>query len=260
MQSMALYSGAVLFALGATIASFVGVVVARRATGESVVSGRSHCDACGTTLSSLALVPIAAYLASSGRSQCCGARLSLAAPLSEAVLGALFVLSYAKLGFSPALPFFLLALCALLALVEYDLMHQILPPSFLATFALFAAAAGYLAAPYPRVFGMYALVGAAMAVAFLTLHYGSRGRLMGFSDAPLIFALALLVGPAAIPGFAFSFWIGAVIGVFLLLGRPTGSRMGVEVPLAPFLAAGFLLAYFTSWNPFALTLLLPHFG
>ena len=26
--------------------------------------------------------------------------------------------------------------------------------------------------------------------------------------------------------------------------------MGVEVPFAPFLAAGFLLAYFTQWNPF----------
>jgi prepilin signal peptidase PulO-like enzyme (type II secretory pathway) len=28
--------------------------------------------------------------------------------------------------------------------------------------------------------------------------------------------------------------------------------MGVEVPFAPFLAAGFLLAYFTAWNPFTL--------
>jgi prepilin signal peptidase PulO-like enzyme (type II secretory pathway) len=99
-----------------------------------------------------------------------------------------------------------------------------------------------------------------MAFVFFALHYVSGGRLMGFSDAPLVFALALLVGPAAIPGFAFSFWIGAVVGIFLLLGRPAGSRMGVEVPLAPFLAAGFLLAYFTSWNPFALSLLLPYLG
>jgi prepilin signal peptidase PulO-like enzyme (type II secretory pathway) len=36
----------------------------------------------------------------------------------------------------------------------------------------------------------------------------------------------------------------------VLLGRPRGSRMGVEVPFAPYLAAGFLLAYFTEWNPF----------
>jgi prepilin signal peptidase PulO-like enzyme (type II secretory pathway) len=32
--------------------------------------------------------------------------------------------------------------------------------------------------------------------------------------------------------------------------RPKGSRIGVEVPFAPFLAAGFILAYVTQWNPF----------
>lgn len=257
---MALYLGALLFALGAALASFVGVLVARRATGEGVVSGRSRCDACGARLAPSALVPLASFALAGGRAACCGARLSRVGPLSEAALGALFVLAYAKLGLSAPLPFFLLALSALLALVEYDLMHQILPPSFLAAFALFSAAAGYLARPYPAQFGIYALVGAAMAVAFLILHFGSRGRLMGFSDAPLVFVLALLVGDAAIPGFVFSFWIGAVIGVILLWGRPAGSRIGVEVPLAPFLAAGFLLAYFTSWNPFALSLLLPYLG
>jgi prepilin signal peptidase PulO-like enzyme (type II secretory pathway) len=73
---------------------------------------------------------------------------------------------------------------------------------------------------------------------------------MGFADAPFAFGLALLVGPAALSGFIFSFWIGAVIGIIMLLKRPRGSRMGVEVPFAPFLAAGFLLAYFTQWNPF----------
>ncbi len=73
---------------------------------------------------------------------------------------------------------------------------------------------------------------------------------MGFADAPLTFGLSLLVGPAAVPGLVFSFWIGAVIGIFVLAQRPRGSRMRVEVPFAPFLAAGFLLAYFTQWTPF----------
>ncbi|MFH1178260.1 MAG: hypothetical protein V1711_00840, partial [bacterium] len=78
-----------------------------------------------------------------------------------------------------------------------------------------------------------------------------RGRAMGLADSPLVFGLALLTGDSAFPGFIFSFWIGAVIGILLLARRPRGTRMGVEVPFAPFLAAGFLLAYFTQWNPFA---------
>jgi len=76
---------------------------------------------------------------------------------------------------------------------------------------------------------------------------------MGLADAPLAAGLALLVGHAALPGFLFSFWIGAGVGIVLLAMAPRGSRMGIEVPFAPFLAAGFLLAYFTQWDPLALT-------
>lgn len=39
------------FALGASIFSFLGVVIWRLPRGESVVKGRSHCPACGRTLS-----------------------------------------------------------------------------------------------------------------------------------------------------------------------------------------------------------------
>ena len=75
---------------------------------------------------------------------------------------------------------------------------------------------------------------------------------MGLADAPLSFGLAILVGPIAFSGFIFSFWIGAILGIAMLLRRPAGSRMGIEVPFAPYLAAGFLLAYFTQWNVFNL--------
>ena len=80
---------------------------------------------------------------------------------------------------------------------------------------------------------------------------------MGFADAPLAFGLALLTGSVALTGFVFSFWIGAAVGIVLLARRPSGSRMGVEVPFAPFLASGFLLAFFTQWNLFSYVMALP---
>ncbi len=238
------------FALGAVIASFVGLVVARYATGGKIVSGRSHCDACGVVLSPRALVPMFSYMLSSGRARCCGTRLAPSAPIAEAALGTLFALAYHALGLSPALPFFLVALAALLAMVEYDLAHQIIPPPFLAVFTASAAAAGIFSASSPHAFAVSALTALSFAAFFALLTLLSRGRLMGLADAPTVFALALLVGDSAVPGFVFSFWIGAVIGIGMLYGRPRGSRMGIEVPLVPFLAAGFLLAYFTQWNPF----------
>ncbi len=241
----------IFFGLGAIVASFVGVIAGRLNTGQSFLTGRSRCDACNVALASYSLVPVVSYFASRGRTRCCGARLSPSSPIIEVLLGGLFVGAYLKLGLTLALPLFLLSLSALLALVLYDLMHQILPPPLLAIFVMASAATGFFLAPSFSAFSSSCITAFLIATSLALIHFFSRGRAMGLADAPLAFGLALLVGPAALAGFIFSFWIGALIGIVLLARRPRGSRMGVEVPFAPYLAAGFLLAYFTQWNPFA---------
>lgn len=254
---MSLLIATALFLLGAVIASFIGVAAARLSTGESIFAGRSRCDACNRPLSPLSLVPILSYAAGGGKAQCCGVRLSPLSPLSEAALGGLFLLSYWSAGFTAALVGMLVSLSLLLLLVLYDLAHQILPPRVLAAFVAASAATGYLASPasFPQTVLMGLVLGGALAL----IHVLSGGRAMGLADAPLALGLSLLTGPYAFSGFVFSFWIGAVIGIVILLRRPAGSRMGIEVPFAPFLAAGFILAYFTQWNPFAFGALLAAF-
>lgn len=254
---MSLLFPIVFFVFGAIVASFVGVLVARLYTGQSFLVGRSRCDACGALLAPLTLVPILSYVAHGGRARCCGARLSLVAPATELLLGALFALSYSQLGFTIALPFTFLSLALLMALVLYDLAHQILPTPLLTVFVLVSALTGFFLAPSLDAFYMSVFVALLIGGSLALIHFLSRGRAMGFSDAPFAFGLSLLVGPAAFSGFIFSFWIGAVIGIVILLKRPRGSRIGVEVPFAPFLAAGFLLAYFTQWNLFIFAAVLP---
>lgn len=239
-----------LFVLGAIVASFIGVLVARLNTGQSWLMGRSRCDACGAPLPPSALVPILSYIASGGRARCCSARVSPVSPLTEVLLGILFAYSYSMTGLTIALPCMLLSLALLLGLVLYDLAHQILPSAPLWAFVAASAATGFFSAVSLAAFSETILMAFLIAFSLAAIHFFSRGRAMGLADAPLAFGLSLLAGPAAFPGFVFSFWIGAVVGIALLLRRPKGSRMGVEVPFAPFLAAGFLLAYFTQWNPF----------
>ncbi len=240
------------FVCGAIVASFVGVIVGRLNTEQGFLMGRSRCDACNAVLPPLALVPVVSYFFLRGRGRCCGARLSLGSPLSEGLLGSLFTLAYLTLGFSSTLLFMCFSLSVLLALVLYDLAHQILPLPLLGAFVIVGGVTGFLLATSESVFLSTLLVASLIAASLALIHLFSRGRAMGLADTPLAFGLALLVGPAALPGFVFSFWIGALVGIVLLYKRPPGSRMGVEVPFAPFLAAGFLLAYFTQWNPFAL--------
>lgn len=245
-----------LFVLGAIVASFIGVVVARLNTGESMLTGRSRCDACAVQLAPLALIPIFSYFISDGRARCCGARISRFAPLTEGLLGGLFVLAYLTLGLTPALPFMLLSLALLQGLVLYDFAHQILPFPLLVAFVFSAASTGFLSAPSLMDYINTGFSAFLIAASLALIHFISGGRAMGLADSPLAFGLALLVGSAALPGFIFSFWIGAVIGMAVLYRMPRGSRMGVEVPFAPYLAAGFLLAYFTQWNPFFFTVAL----
>ncbi len=242
------------FCLGAICASFVGVASARLNTGHSIVRGRSRCDVCDTHIPPIMLVPVLSYLFSGGRARCCGSQLALWSPATELLLGLLFVQGYMKLGFGFELLLLLAALCVLLALVLYDLQHQILPPVLLYSFVALATVFGFFTSTSREAFQTTFLVALGVGLFFLVLHYGSRGRAMGFADAPLAFGLATLVGSElAFAGLAYSFWIGSVVGITILLRRPKGSRIGIEVPFAPFLAAGFLLAYFfIPWNPLAL--------
>lgn len=241
-----------LFILGMILASFVGVLSVRLHTGQGFLIGCSRCDACNSPLPPSALVPVFSFFASRGRSICCGTRISLFFPITEVLLGVLFVLSYITLGLTIALPFLLVSLSVLLALVLYDISHQILPSSLLIIFVIFSGLTRFLISPSISEFFPSFITAVLIGTSLALIHYFSRGRAMGLADAPLSFGLSLLVGQSALSGFIFSFWIGALIGVAMLYRRPRGSRMGVEVPFAPYLAAGFLLAYFTQWNIFVL--------
>ncbi|MDO8623970.1 MAG: prepilin peptidase [bacterium] len=247
-----------LFALGAVCASFMGLVAARLYTGAPLVRGRSQCDSCGAALSPFSLVPILSWLIARGRCLVCRARIGAASTVAELLLGALFTLTYLKLGLSPALPFALVALTLLLGLVLYDLAHSILPPALLWLFVAASAVSFYLTScglSLPTAYCLLPTMSIALLLASLLalIHLVSGGRAMGLADAPLAFGLSLLVGyPLALSGLMFSFWIGAVIGILILARRHSGTKMNSEVPFAPFLALGFLLAYFTSWDAFTL--------
>ncbi|MES2994638.1 MAG: prepilin peptidase [Patescibacteria group bacterium] len=237
--------------LGAILASFIGVLSERLYTGERWASDRSRCNSCSTQLGLLDLVPVASWLSTYGRCGYCGIRLPLSYVVTEAALGILFALSYLTFGLAPVLMPFLGALCVLAFIVLYDMRHTIVPPAASTLFVALSVTASYLSSFDIRDFGLTLLFAGIIGTAFFLFHALSRGRLMGLGDSPVALGLALLVGfAAAFPGLIFSFWIGALCGIAILVATPKGHRIGIEVPFVPFLAAGFLLAFFTQWNPF----------
>jgi leader peptidase (prepilin peptidase)/N-methyltransferase len=248
--------------LGAVLASFVCVIAERIYTGQSWLQGRSRCNSCRKQLRVFDLVPVFSLLLSRGKCRGCHARIPLLYSFFEAALGAAFGLSYLTLGLTIQLGVFLCALLVLFFIVVYDLRHTLVPwgASGLlillgGLFAMLETLSGpNLQASEPQMLGATVLAAAAIALFFFLLYALSRGKWMGLGDTPVAFALSLLVGSAAIPGLLFSFWIGAVIGIVVLVMRRGGPTMGIEIPFVPFLALGYLLAFFTQWNPLSLVL------
>lgn len=238
--------------LGGVTGSFVGVVSERIHTGQSFVHGRSRCNSCNRVLGPLDLVPVLSWVASLGRCRTCKARVPALYALLELTLAVVFAYAYLMLSLTLALAAFLAALGVLTFIVVYDLRHTIVPPS--ASFLLFLFSLAFLLARTSNlhVLGGAVLTAGLIALAFLLMHALSGGRAMGLGDAPVAFSLSLLAAPYAFSGLLFSFWIGALCGIVILMRQRGGPRMGVEVPFVPFLAVGYILAYFIQWNPLAL--------
>ncbi len=243
------------FALGAIVASFLGVVVERYCTGESWVTGHSKCSSCGATLTIIDLIPIISWVLLRGHCRTCGSRVPVASTIAEATLGSLFVLAYLQLNISLSFVLLIVALACLMAVVLYDIKHTVIPGIFSLLFVFASIAFRVVSTTNVYNFGVIFLVASGIALSFALMHYVSRGRAMGLADTPISFGLALIAGSMAFSGLVYSFWVGAIIGIIILMRTPTGHRIGIEVPFAPFLAAGFLLAFFTGWNLFSILIL-----
>ena len=241
--------------LGGVLASFVGVLAERVYTGQSWVRDRSRCNSCGEPLGIRDLVPVLSFVGTGGKARCCGAQLPWTYAVSEVLLAGVFALAYLKLGLSVVLGVFLISVLILAFIILYDLRHTVVPITASSLFLVVSLLFSWLSSRAVPEFGLALLVAGSTGLFFFLFYAFSRGRAMGLGDAPVALSLSLLVGPyLALPGLVFSFWIGAVVGIAILVGRPKGHRMGIEVPFVPFLAAGFLLAYFTQWNPLLLPL------
>ncbi len=247
---MALLFGISISVLGAMLASFVGVIAERVHTGSKWGNDRSRCDACSVTLRARDLIPVFSWLVALGRCRSCGSKIPVRHVVIEGLVALAFFSAFVIHGLSAQLVMLLAALLILLFVVLYDLRHTIVPMRPVVAFVVLALIYRAILAPDALSIGLALMVAGIAASIFLAFHLFSRGRAMGLGDTPVVLGLSILTGPAyVIAGVLFSFWIGALYGVVVLASTRPGHRMGIEVPFVPFLALGFLLAYFTGWNP-----------
>ncbi len=243
-----------VFALGMIIGSFLNCIIYRLHTEESFIKGRSFCPNCKKGLKAIDLIPLFSFLSLRGKCRYCSTKISFQYPLVEVITGALFVLTLhykmphlLNLWGAIEIGYLFLIISLMVVIFVYDLKHYLIPDEavFMAIGATFLwqLLSYFNGAITLNEFGLVVLSGLGASSFFLSLFLVSKGSWIGFGDVKLAIFMGFFLGlPNILVALFLSFMIGAIIGVGLVLSKK--KELKSEVPFAPFLIIGTLLAFF----------------
>jgi leader peptidase (prepilin peptidase)/N-methyltransferase len=233
---------------GLIVGSFLNVVIYRVPRKESIVSPRSACPTCDTPIAPRDNVPILSWLYLRGKCRNCHSPISMRYPLVEAATAGLFAGVAARIGFSWALPAYLVLAAGLLALACTDMEHLLLPKRIvypvLGLFGALLVVAAAITGHWHNLF-VAGISGAVWFAIFFAMNFISP-RALGFGDVRLAPVLGLALGWLGVRyvllGFFAANLIGAIIGIALIASKRMSRQQ--QIPYGVFLAVGTLLAIF----------------
>lgn len=268
LSSMLTLSLTLAFFVGACVGSFLNVCIYRIPEDESVVTPRSRCPGCGTTIAWYDNVPILSWVLLRARCRTCGTSIAARYPLVEAITGALAVLALVHFGPTPMALIAFAFTSALLLITFVDIDHLFIPdevslPGILIGLGLSMLPGGIGIAN--AVGGVILGGGILWAVAWsYERTTGTEG--MGFGDVKLLAMIGAFLGWQSIPAIivvaSLTGSVAGVLAIFTPRGRATVARVhrrfGVRalathlrraarttaIPFGPFLALGAVVALY----------------
>lgn len=222
--------------LGAAVGSFLNVVVHRLPEGESIVSPRSRCPACGAQLAAYDNVPVLSWLALRGRCRRCRAPISARYPLVEILTAAVFAAIALVRGVDAELVLELPFAAMLIAIAAIDIERRIVPNRIVGPAAAYGIAAGAVLRSDLLPELLAAGAGAFLGMLLVALAYPHG---MGMGDVKLAGVTGLYLGLAVVPALLVAFLAGTLVGVGIIVARGVAARKHA-VPFGPFLALGAL--------------------
>jgi leader peptidase (prepilin peptidase)/N-methyltransferase len=220
--------------LGATIGSFLNVVIHRLPAGQSLVKPRSRCPSCERPIAPYDNVPVFSWLLLRGRCRGCGQPISARYPLVELVTALLFAAIALVRGLDADLLLELPFAAMLVAVAGIDLQHRIVPNRILLPVAVWGVAGAALVrtGDLPEL-----LAAGAGAFAFLLVAALVHPAGMGMGDVKLAGVMGLYLGVSVVPALVVAFLSGSIVGLAIMARRGTSARKQ-GVPFAPFMALG----------------------
>lgn len=249
----------IFLVLGLIVGSFLNVVVYRLNVAESFLWERSKCPHCKAQIKWYDNIPVISFVLLKFRCRDCKEKISFQYPLVEIFTGILFAYIGGKF-FNPAdtatwaTAIYYLGIASFLVVIfVYDLLYLEIPGlvlwpavgwvvAFSLFFDLFSSAK-----IDNNVFSLSIYSGTFAAfwafLIFFLLVAISKEKWMGIGDAYMVILLGLILGwPKIILALMLAFAFGAIIGLVLIALKK--KKMQSQVPFAPFLIAGTLVAMF----------------
>ncbi|MFC3928448.1 prepilin peptidase [Streptococcus caprae] len=211
-----------IFSLGASIASFLGVVI-ERFPQQSIVTPASHCDRCRHKLAWYDLIPIFSQLLSGFRCRYCQIKIPPWYALFEAIIGCLALLTYLNY-----LDFWL-AYCLVfsLTLTIYDLKTRSFPLIIWLAFSL----------PILFYFGFNSRAVTLLSLALLAEFKDIK---IGSGDLFYLASLSLTLG---LTDLLWTIQIGSLTALFVALYQLKKGPQS-PIPFVPFLLIGYMCVSF----------------
>jgi len=238
-----------LILLGLVLGSFVNALVWRLREGRDWVNDRSECTHCHHKLAPLDLIPVFSWLYLRGKCRYCHKKID-DTPLTELVLPALFIVSYAYWPFALQgirtfeFALWLVFLVGFLALAVYDLRWFLLPDKLIFPLAGLAGAQVIILSGWQRDWRLLLTAAGGVAVLsglFYLLFQVSKGTWIGGGDVKLGLVLGLLCG-GVLPAFLVIF-VASIVGMVTALPKIiTGkATRKMELPFGPLLIIGLIV-------------------
>ncbi len=256
------------FCLGSIFGSFLNVVIHRVPLEKSIVFPNSACPKCGNGIKAYDNIPILSWIFLGGKCRNCQNPISARYPAVEALVGIMWAIIFWHDGLTVALPFDLVFVTAIIALIFIDAENMILPDVITKpgiVFALIARLvipfvmnlpyfddlkiAPFTALTYP--FWLESLMGAGFG---MLIGGGSlwlvgwiwqklRGvEAMGFGDVKMMFAVGAYLGwRLTLLTIFLGAFTGAIAGIiYMRTGKDRD--MQTQVPFGIFLGIGAIIS------------------
>jgi prepilin signal peptidase PulO-like enzyme (type II secretory pathway) len=244
----------IIFVFGLLTGSFLNCIVYRLENNESFLKGRSFCPICKKNLEWVDLIPLVSFFLLKRKCRYCSKPISWHYPLIEVITGGVFVFVFHQANVinwsfleTTQLIYFLAVSFIFLFVFIYDIKHYIIPDE--ATISVLILSFFWLSIAFLnnlyslKEISNYLLSGIGACLFFLSFYLISKGKWMGFGDVKFSFALGVFLGfPKIVVGLFFSFLLGAIIGLVSIILKK--KEIKSEIPFAPFLILGSLIALF----------------